>query len=92
MDFEEFAAVYNSYAEQRDADFKAEWERIRMLAFITIQPQLDHKKAGRMTPDKLLPFPWDNKPTHNADAPKLTAEQQRERMKKLADKLGDETI
>lgn len=92
MDFEEFAAVYKAYAEQRDADFKDEWQRMRLLATIVIQPHLAKNK--KITPEKLLPFPWDKTITRKRDdkEPKLTPEQQRERMAELVKKLGDTII
>lgn len=91
MDFEEFAAVYKAYAEQRDTDFKDEWQRMRLLAAIVIQPHL--AKNRKITPEKLLPFPWDKKRTKRSnDKPELTPEQQRKRMAELADKLGDKMI
>lgn len=88
MDFEEFAAVYKAYVEQRDTDFKDNWQRMRMLATIIIQPHLSKNK--KITPEKLLPFPWDKPQKRDAKdkGPKLTPEQQRERMAKLAKKLG----
>ena len=88
MDFQEFAAVYKAYAEQRDFDYKNNWERMRLLASITIQPHLD--KRHRVTPEKLLPFPWD-KPSHGKK-PTISAEEQRERMRKLVEKVGDDLI
>lgn len=61
---------------------------MRMLASITIQPHL--AKRHRVTPEKLLPFPWD-KPSHGKK-PTISAEEQRERMRKLVEKLGDDLI
>lgn len=91
MDFEEFAAVYNAYAEQRDTEFKDEWVRMRMLATITIQPHLS--KGKKLTPEKLLPFPWEKSQKRKANkGPDLTPEQQRKRMVELVKKLGDEMI
>ena len=64
-----------------------------MLAFITIQPHINHKKAGNLTPEKLLPFAWDKeKRAPEVEAPKLTPDEQRARMKKLVEQLGDELI
>lgn len=92
MDFEEFAAVYKAYAEQRDTDFKDEWVRMRLLATIAIQPHL--AKGKKVTPEKLLPFPWERKQKckRGTDAQTLTPQQQRERMAKLVKKLGDTMI
>lgn len=63
---------------------------MRLLAAITIQPHLS--KRHRITPEKLLPFPWDKKTAAQPDAPKLTAKEQRERIEKLVAKFGDELI
>jgi len=92
MDFDEFAAVYTAYSEQRDTDFKDEWQRMRLLATITIQPHLSKNK--KITPEKLLPFPWDKPQKRSAKGkgPQLTPEQQRERMAELVKKLGDTTV
>ena len=93
MDFDEFAAVYKAYAEQRDTDFKDNWARMRLLATIVIQPHL--AKGKKITPEKLLPFPWDKPQKRGAKKGKgieLTPEQQRARMADLVKKLGDELI
>lgn len=93
MDFDEFAAVYKAYAEQRDTDFKDRWARMRLLATIVIQPHL--AKGKKITPEKLLPFPWEKAQKRRAKKDKgqeLTTEQQRARMAELVKKLGDELI
>ena len=93
MDFAEFAAVYKAYAEQRDTDFKDRWVRMRLLATIVIQPHL--AKGKKITPEKLLPFPWEKTQKCSAKKGKgqeLTPEQQRKRMAELVKKLGDEMI
>lgn len=89
MDFAEFSAVWEAYATERDAAYKDRWQRMRLLASITIQPHLDRRH--RLTPERLLPFPWDKK-TERPQAPALTAQQQRDRMKKLVERLGDTLI
>ena len=88
LDFEEFAAVYKAYAEQRDTDFKDNWQRMRLLAAIVIQPHLD--KRHKITPEKLLPFPWDKtKAAVMKKRSDIAPEQQRRRMEELVRKLGD---
>ena len=37
------------------------WEQTRMLAYFTVSPHLNPKKANP-TPQKLWPFPWDETP------------------------------
>lgn len=63
---------------------------MRLLASITIQPHLDRRH--RITPEKLLPLPWDSVKSKAREAPRITKEEQRERMRRLVDKLGDELI
>lgn len=70
---------------QRDTDIRADWERMRLLACIMIQPNL--KRGKKITPEKLLPLPWDKKQTGKGK--KLTAAEQRKRMAALVEKLGD---
>lgn len=89
LDFTEFASVWKAYAEQRDTSYKDEWQRMRLLASIVIQPHL--KKGSRITPEKLLPFPWDHQ-KQKEEAPKMTGAEQRKRMEKLVEKLGDKLI
>ena len=52
---EEFSYIYNAYNEKQQELYKDNWERMRMLAYIGIQP---YAKKG-LTPHKLLPFSWD---------------------------------
>ena len=89
LDFEEFAAVWKAYAEQRDTNYKDEWQRMRLLATIVIQPHL--AKGRKVTPEKLLPFPWDHEKAKK-EAPMMSAAQQRKRMEELVAKLGDKLI
>lgn len=64
---------------------------MRLLATIVIQPHLSKRKS--ITPEKLLPFPWDKK-LGKTDGKKvtMTREQQRRRMEELTKNLGDELI
>jgi len=84
---EEFIAICESWRTEQDDTSKAEWERMRLLATICIQPHV----KGKLTPQKLLPLPWDHKKPQqqNEEAPKLTKEQQRERFKELLHRTGD---
>ncbi len=65
----EFRAAADSWARQREADAEDAWERMRLLATVTIQPHI--KK--RLTPQQLLPLPWD-KPRDNRPHPPSTSE------------------
>ena len=91
LDFDEFAAVWESYAARRDAQSREAWSIARVQAFFSVQPYL--KKGTKITPQKLLPLPWDGSATEDSNEDiKLTAEQQRERMRELVNSLGDELI
>lgn len=64
MSFEDFCiltpkectAACTAYREESEAREKSAWERMRLLANISIQPHIKKK----ITPRKMLPFPWDN--------------------------------
>lgn len=87
MDFDDFSAVHRAYVEQRDVDYRDKWERMRLLATIVIQPHLAKNK--HITPDKLLPLPWDMKAKIKTKGAVLTPDQQRKRMEQLVERLGD---
>lgn len=53
---EEADAVCHSYNEAEEQRDRGAWERMRMLAAITIQP---HVKK-RISPKNLIQFPWEN--------------------------------
>lgn len=64
---------------------------MRLLATIVIQPHLD--KRHKVTPEKLLPFPWDKaREKAKKKRAEMTPEQQRKRMAELVEKLGDKLI
>ena len=72
---------------EQDNRQQGEWERMRLLAAIVIQPHVKKK----LTPEKLLPLPWDRKRRKAAqsDEPQLTKEQKHERFKDLLHRLGE---
>lgn len=74
----EFSAVCKAFADRLEHLEQSDWERMRTLACVTIQP---HVKK-RMTPRQLMPFPWDGK--HKDSTPKMSHE---ERMKKAREAL-----
>ena len=75
--------------DQRETDYKDRWNRMRLLATISIQPHL--AKGKKITAEKLLPFPWDKKPAAKKDK-QLTREEQRRRMERMVANLGDGLI
>ena len=90
LEFDEFTAIYNAYIINCDTLLKNEWNQLRTLACIMIQPHL--AKGKKITPEKLLPLPWDkekNKQKTANEVAKLTREERIERMKNLVAKLGE---
>ena len=54
---------------------------------------LFRSKRHKVTPEKLLPFPWEGKKgKKKAKADNMTLEQRRARMAELVQKLGDKLI
>lgn len=83
MGYDEFAAVYNAYAARRDADFKDEWQRMRLAATLVIQPHLKQK----ITPERLLPFPWEVQQKRANNGPRMTPDEQRRRMMEVVQRI-----
>ena len=73
---EEFSSICKAYREQCESDYKDNWERMRMQAAITIQPHIKSK----LTPQKLLPFPWEQRKKRQ---PKISQAEAEKRFEKL---------
>lgn len=59
MTMPEFEAVAEAHREHNESLMRDEWERMRLLACITIQPHCRKK----LTPKGLLALPWDCRKT-----------------------------
>ncbi len=53
----EFRECCKSYHTQAENKLRDDWERMRMLATILLQPHV----KGKLTPKKLLSLPWESK-------------------------------
>ena len=82
---DEFNSVCKVYLDQEQSQYKDSWERMRMLACITIQPHVKNK----LTPQKLLPLSWDNKKPRKAKAEHITAKEAEEKRKQIIALLGE---
>lgn len=80
----EFEAVSKAWHEMHEDEMHDSWERMRMNATISIQPHI----KGKMTPEKLLPFPWEKR-KKMAEAPKVSAEEARKRFERLVNRRTD---
>ncbi len=77
----EFAAAVKSWREAEESRRRDAWERMRLLALMTVQP---HVKQ-RLSPSKLMPLPWDGeaKAAVPEKAEPCTAEESRRRLAAL---------
>ena len=78
----EFAAAVKSWRETEESRRRDAWERMRLLALMTVQP---HVKQ-RLSPSKLMPLPWDGEAKAAAGeraAAACTAEESRRRLAAL---------
>lgn len=80
---EEFDVACKMFRNRQESRSRDDWERMRLLATICIQPHVKNK----ITPSKLIPFPWDRKKSGNGD--NLTMEERQERMAEAIKKLGE---
>ena len=78
---EEFSHIYDAYQQKEESEYRTEWERMRMLAAIVIQPHCKKK----ITPQKLLPFPWESKKKPAHDLP--TAAEDKARLESLLNRI-----
>ncbi len=76
--FAEFAQVCRKQRERQEEQQRMHWERMRLLAAITIQPH-----CKKITQEKLLPLPWD-KASQKNHPPKRRVVSTRERMMEVA--------
>lgn len=84
---DEWQAVCRTWADHAEALQHDKWERMRLLATISVQPHV----KGRITPATLLPLPWDTKARgKNETAPALqpTKEEARARFAALVAGVG----
>ena len=83
MDPDEFSSVHAAWTEGVEASERSEWERMRTLAAICIQPHV----RKRVTPRQLVPLPWDEKRQSKKKTAAVSPEEQRRRFEQLTKKL-----
>lgn len=82
----EFSCIYEAYNNEQTAQYRDKWERMRMLASITIQPHV----KNRVIPRKLLEFPWEKKTLkHNKPLPPVSKEDSIRRFESLLKRAKD---
>ncbi len=55
-----------------EIDIKDDWERTRISTYINVSPNL--KKGSNITPEKLIPLPWDKPIDINLNKDKLKSD------------------
>lgn len=96
----EFGECCRAWREERESRLRDDWERMRLLATITIQPHV----KGKLKPQQLLPLPWDAhegaevrryggarreaRGTRNEEAAPMGAEEQKKRFRELVGKMS----
>lgn len=84
---DEFESIFEAWHDMTETADRASWERMRLLAAITVSP---HTKKT-VTPRKLLPLPWDSPHGGNRekDEPALSAENRKRRFNDALRRLGE---
>lgn len=83
-----FGAIAEAYNKQEEEKRRDDWERMRWQTMLTIQPFVS--KNCKMKPHDILVFPWDKQEKHSTKT--MTPAEQRARMKKIVERLGDKTV
>ena len=81
LEQDELTAICDSWNEVYEHKTRDEWERMRMLATISIQPHV----RKHMTPKDLLPFPWEEEKKKAVIQPK---EEARKRFEEVVKRLN----
>lgn len=80
---EEFSHIYKAYSDKSEGLYRDNWERMRLLACITIQPHVKNK----LTPRGLFSFPWDDESKEKK--PPITKEEALGRYVSLMHRLSE---
>jgi hypothetical protein len=79
LGIEEVELMLKQWAEDEEARQEREWERMRLLATIVIQPHLKKQISAQ----ELLPFPWERDHNNAPDKPTVSREEAHERFKRI---------
>lgn len=92
MDTDEFDAVAKGFSSHEEQIEREKWERMRLLGLMAVQPWSKKK----LTPEKLLPLPWDKPSTladggeaQNKQAKRLSKEEHKKRAMEMLRLLGN---
>jgi len=84
---DEFTHIYRAYSNEREALYKDNWERVRLIAAAAVLP---YAKKGE-TMYSLYPLPWDGnikpEPTRKAPAEHVSKEEALQRFEEVLEKV-----
>lgn len=80
----EFYEASKAFAEAREQESHERWEIMRTEASILIQPHV----KGKITPRRLLPFPWDTAKHDEEPEEVMTMEERHRRAEEALRKWG----
>lgn len=87
---EEYQCICRCWQDMEEQSVRDDWERMRLLATITIQPHV----IKRLSAKELLKFPWDGEKTGrtgntgNSVRTYLSSAEQKKRFAELAERFG----
>ena len=76
---DEFSYIYKAYGEREEAQHRDQWERLRMLCTMVLQPY----SKKNLKPKDVLSLPWDSDTVRQSKAPVLSKEETLRRFKEL---------
>lgn len=84
MDFDDFWEVSKAYREAEKETMQGEWNRMRLLATYVVMPY-----SKGITPEKLLPLPWDKETAMGKSQPrhKMSRAEHRKRMAEVLKRI-----
>lgn len=81
----EIRACLRAWGDQREAEARRDWETMRTLGCMIIQPFV----KGSVDPKRALPLPWDTeRPEAAADHPETSRTEAMARRKELMERMG----
>lgn len=79
----EIRACLRAWGDQREAEARRDWETVRTLGCMIIQPFV----KGSVDPKKVLPLPWDSE-TPATDHEETSRSEAMARRKELMERMG----
>jgi hypothetical protein len=79
----QFYNIAQGYSQKQQEIIQTSWEQTRQSSFINMLCHGDGKKTKNLTPQKWMPFPWEDEEESAPRKPKFTNEQLKEHFKNI---------